>query len=84
MVNFSPTCDLCEADGNVQDEMHVFFHCTSDGFSPQEVHILIFTDTRKTTNSFSLSILFGNLGHEVSRAYGLFYFMNRRAVIPLD
>ena len=24
----SPTCDLCEADDNVQDEKHVLFHCT--------------------------------------------------------
>ena len=23
----SPTCDLCEADDNIQDEKHVLFHC---------------------------------------------------------
>jgi hypothetical protein len=46
-------------------------HAPSNGFSPQEVHVLVFTDsillfyTRKTTNS-------------------AFCFVNRRAVIPLD
>ena len=24
----SPTCDLCEADDDVQDEPHAIFHCT--------------------------------------------------------
>jgi hypothetical protein len=24
----SPTCDLCEADDDVQDEQHAIFHCT--------------------------------------------------------
>jgi hypothetical protein len=24
----SPTCDLCEADDDVQVEKHVLFHCT--------------------------------------------------------
>eukprot|EP00983_Pelagomonas_calceolata_P046195 1140053-Pelagomonas_calceolata.AAC.1 len=23
-----PNCDLCEADDDVQDELHVLFHCT--------------------------------------------------------
>jgi hypothetical protein len=52
-------------------------HAPSEGFSPQEVRVLIFTDrivfyTRKITN-FIFSFM--NL---------LYYFMNRRAVILLD
>ena len=55
-------------------------HTPSDGFSPQEVRVLIFIDrprvcllfyTRKTTNS-------------TSSFMHLFHFMNRRAVILLD
>ena len=78
----SPTCDLCEADINIHDEKHVLFHCTHprpDGFSPQIVRVLNFTEdrmcqlfyTRKTTNSF---FSFMNL----------FYFTNRQAVLLLD
>jgi len=40
----SPTCDLCEADDGVQDENIFSLHAPSDGFSPQEVRVLIFTD----------------------------------------
>ena len=28
IVLSSPTCDLFEADGDVQDEQHAIFHCT--------------------------------------------------------
>jgi hypothetical protein len=46
----SPTCDLCEADDDVQDE-HVLFHCTH----PQMVSL-----RRKYT------VLFSQTGQDVS------------------
>jgi len=34
----SPTCDLCDADDDVQDEQHVLFHCANPrDFSLQEI-----------------------------------------------
>ena len=47
----SPTCDLCEADVMyVQDEKwktcSLSLHAPSDGFSPQEVRVIIFTDRK--------------------------------------
>jgi len=40
----SPTCVLCEADDNVQDEKHVLFYTPSDDFSLQEIQVLTYTD----------------------------------------
>jgi len=42
----SPTCNLCEADDDVQDDKHacsLSLHTPSDGFSSQEISVLIFT-----------------------------------------
>ena len=47
----SPTCDLCEADDNVQDEKHVLFH----GTHPQMVSL------RRKYSRF----LFSQTGQEV-------------------
>jgi hypothetical protein len=58
----SPTCDLCEADDDVQDEQHVIFHCThpiqcvfAGDMSPysqrQEHRMFLLFCTRTTTNS---------------------------------
>jgi len=74
----SPTCDLCEADDNVQDEKHVLFYCTH----PQMVSL------RRKYGS-----LFSQTGQDVSAFLHqdndklLFSFMNTfywRAVIRLD
>ena len=65
----SPTCDLCEADDDVQDENMFSFTARSDpsdGFSPQEVRsqfhgqdprVCLLYYTRKTTNSISELVL---------------------------
>jgi len=57
------TCDLCEADDNVQDEQHVLFHCTH----PQAVSL-----RRK------YAPLFSQASHDVSAFYKKlpFSFMN--------
>jgi len=78
---FSPTCNLCEADDNVQEEKHVLCHC---------MHPQMFSLCRK------YAFLFSQAGQDVSvflhqennkllfSFMNLCYFMNRRAVILLD
>jgi len=77
----SPTCDLCEADDNIQDEKHVLFHC----MHPQMVSLrrkcgFLFSQTGQDASAFihqeNNRLLFSTMN--------LFYFMNRRAVILFD
>ena len=43
----SPTCDICEADDDVQDEKHVFFHCTHPQMvSLRRKYAFLFTQTK--------------------------------------
>ena len=67
-----PTCDLCEADDDVQDEQHAIFHCTHPHpvslrrryeslFSRQEHRTSLHFCTRTTTNLFYLIVFMSRL-----------------------
>jgi hypothetical protein len=49
----SPTCNLCEADDDVQDEKHVIFHCTHPQMvSLRRKYAFLFSQTGPDVSAF--------------------------------
>ena len=77
----SPTCDLCEADDDVQDEQHVIFHCTHPHtVSLRSRYESIFSEARAQDVYF----LAPEQQQTLFFLHELMFFMSRLAVARFD